>query len=524
MEARRRRRRGGAARVTASVPELPALPTLRDAAARRAPVDVRLPRQGSAGSTPTGCCCGTGSGTSSGATTSTTSRARTASTGSTATSRSSRTPTFERPRRVRPPRRVPDRPEAARRRRATSTRSRGARRRGPGRRPSSASSARTASSHAVADGAIDVEVPCANLPAFRSWVLGLLEHAEVLGPAGRARRRRRVAAARMAAGRWRQRVTAHRPRNACSRLLVMLPWLMERGEVPLAEVAQRFGITPEEVAADLELAAMCGLPPFVDEMIDVFIDDDVVVVGVPRLFTRPLRLTAPEGFALVAAGRAAMQLPGRRPRPARSGAVCRSWRPRSATTPSSSTCPARRRRRPRSTVLTAAIGAAERLAVRYWTASRDEVTERTITPRRVVHDRGEWYVVADDQRSGERRTFRVDRFESLAADRRARRRRRTPASVRSRVEWFADGGLPQVTLRLAPAARVGGRALPGRRRRRARRRRRRGHVSRWPASAGSSGCCCGSGDRGRGARAGSELAPSSRRRRGSARCCARYGE
>jgi hypothetical protein len=27
-----------------------------------------------------------------------------------------------------------------------------------------------------------VEVPCANLPAFRSWVLGFVEHAEVLGP------------------------------------------------------------------------------------------------------------------------------------------------------------------------------------------------------------------------------------------------------------------------------------------------------------------------------------------------------
>jgi predicted DNA-binding transcriptional regulator YafY len=33
-----------------------------------------------------------------------------------------------------------------------------------------------------ADGSIDVHVPCANIPAFRSWVLGLLDHAEVLGP------------------------------------------------------------------------------------------------------------------------------------------------------------------------------------------------------------------------------------------------------------------------------------------------------------------------------------------------------
>ena len=33
------------------------------------------------------------------------------------------------------------------------------------------------------DGAVEVEVPCANLPAFRSWLLGFAEHAEVIEPA-----------------------------------------------------------------------------------------------------------------------------------------------------------------------------------------------------------------------------------------------------------------------------------------------------------------------------------------------------
>jgi predicted DNA-binding transcriptional regulator YafY len=32
------------------------------------------------------------------------------------------------------------------------------------------------------DGSVDVEVPCANLAAFRSWLLGFLDHAEVLAP------------------------------------------------------------------------------------------------------------------------------------------------------------------------------------------------------------------------------------------------------------------------------------------------------------------------------------------------------
>ena len=33
------------------------------------------------------------------------------------------------------------------------------------------------------DGAVEVEVPCANLPAFRSWLLGFVEYAEVIEPA-----------------------------------------------------------------------------------------------------------------------------------------------------------------------------------------------------------------------------------------------------------------------------------------------------------------------------------------------------
>ena len=32
------------------------------------------------------------------------------------------------------------------------------------------------------DGSVEVEVPCANRPAFRSWLLGFAEHAEVLAP------------------------------------------------------------------------------------------------------------------------------------------------------------------------------------------------------------------------------------------------------------------------------------------------------------------------------------------------------
>ncbi|MET0145680.1 MAG: WYL domain-containing protein [Ilumatobacteraceae bacterium] len=235
-------------------------------------------------------------------------------------------------------------------------------------------------------------------------------------------------------------------------LLVMLPWLMERGEVPLADVARHFRMPVEQVVADLELAAMCGLPPFVDEMIDVFIDEDVVVVGVPRLFTRPLRLTAPEGFALVAAGRAAMQLPGADP----DGPLGRGLQKLAAALGDDGVVvdlPLAPAIEATIEVVGDAVRTAERLDVEYWTPSRDEVTARTITPRQVVHDRGEWYVIADDGRSGERRTFRIDRFESISRTGEHDPEARGGAPAGGTPDWFADAGLPRVTLKVSPAAR-----------------------------------------------------------------------
>jgi proteasome accessory factor C len=257
------------------------------------------------------------------------------------------------------------------------------------------------------------------------------------------------------------------PRNAedrLKRLLVMLPWLMEVGEVELAVVAERFDMTETAVQRDLELVAMCGLPPFVDEMIDVFVDDGVVFVGVPRLFTRPLRLTAPEGFALLAAGRAAMELPGADP----AGPLGRGLAKLAAALGDAGDPPevdavgtvaaraddtagvAIDLTRPAFTddVLEATATDAE-LRVRYYSPTRDSSAERTIVPRHVFADGGNWYVVADDERSGDRRTFRIDRMESLE---RTGRTRPTDDPAVAPETFFADADLPRAVLRLAPTA------------------------------------------------------------------------
>ena len=225
------------------------------------------------------------------------------------------------------------------------------------------------------------------------------------------------------------------------RLLVMLPWLMERTEASLVEMCHRFEISEAELVKDLELAAMCGLPPFVDEMVDVFIDEGMVYAGVPRLFTRPLRLTAPEGFALLAAARVAMQLPGADV----NGSLARALA-KLALALGDDAVVVDTPQPPATATVAEAAAKCERLHVTYWSAAADRRTEREITPRRVFVDGGAWYVIADDHLSGESRTFRIDRIEKVAATGVIDAPR--DVEVPTDGTWFADAELPTARLRL----------------------------------------------------------------------------
>lgn len=247
------------------------------------------------------------------------------------------------------------------------------------------------------------------------------------------------------------------PRNAqdrLRRLLVMLPWLMEAGEVPLADVAERFGMTEAQVTKDLELVAMCGLPPYVDEMIDVFVDDGMVFVGVPRLFTRPLALSAPEGFALLAAARLAMELPGADP----AGPLARGLSKLTAalgqagidTGSDGTSGVAVDLDRPEWTdVLVDAVASGAEVLIDYFSPARDEVTERRVVPRHVFADAGNWYVLADDDRSGERRTFRIDRMERVEA---TGVTHEPDPDVGAPSAFFVGAELPRARVRLMPRA------------------------------------------------------------------------
>jgi proteasome accessory factor C len=95
------------------------------------------------------------------------------------------------------------------------------------------------------------------------------------------------------------------------RLLVILAHLSEVGSASLVALAQRFSMEEDELVAELELAACCGLPPYTpDQLLELVVDGDRVFAFGLDALRRPPRLTPDEGFALAAVTRALLSVPG----------------------------------------------------------------------------------------------------------------------------------------------------------------------------------------------------------------------
>lgn len=199
------------------------------------------------------------------------------------------------------------------------------------------------------------------------------------------------------------------PRSAEDRvrgLLIMLPWLMRRKSVSIAEMAQQFNMNEDDLIEDIEMASVCGVPPYTPfELTDMYIDEGFIHVGVNKQFDRNLRLSSSEAFGLELLAAAAQELPNFERRRELKSAVRKLRKVLrgglvDVDVESS----------PFVSVLTDACRTGERIAVKYWTPARNEVSQRILTARTVFSDRGHWYVSADDSQSGERRTFRIDRI------------------------------------------------------------------------------------------------------------------
>ncbi|MEV0083539.1 WYL domain-containing protein [Saccharopolyspora sp. NPDC050642] len=202
------------------------------------------------------------------------------------------------------------------------------------------------------------------------------------------------------------------------RLLALVPYLLSRPGIPIADAAADFGVTEQQLRKDLELLWMCGLPGYgPGDLIDLSFESDSITVTYDAGMRRPLRLTASEATALLVALRALADTPGIADTDAVQRALAKVENAVGQARPAGVVVGLEGREGAvRPGVRSAVQDATTRrraLRMRYYTASRDEISERTVDPMRLLLIDGRSYLEAWCRSAAGVRMFRLDRIDDV---------------------------------------------------------------------------------------------------------------
>lgn len=197
------------------------------------------------------------------------------------------------------------------------------------------------------------------------------------------------------------------------RLLAVLSWLAQRGQVTLVELGERFKMTPEQLVSDLELAACCGLPPYTpDRLMEIIVGEELVEAQLGPELGRPRRLSAQEGFAIAAAARASAAARGVELDD--SDPLARALEKLEAALGNSGLVGVELGEPAHLATVREALSSGSQLRIDYMSAWRDARSERVVDPVGLTAYGGYWYLDAWCHTAGGTRRFRVDRI--LAAE------------------------------------------------------------------------------------------------------------
>ena len=206
------------------------------------------------------------------------------------------------------------------------------------------------------------------------------------------------------------------PRNSVDRLgrlLNLVPYLLARPGILIAEAAADLDVSERQLREDLELLWVCGLPGYgPGDLIDMALDGDRVTISHDAGIDRPLRLTQDEALALVVALRMLAETPGTGSRDVIERALAKIENAAGdlADAPVAVKLPANAEKLDQ---VRAAVEGGHALRMTYYTAARDETTERVVDPMRVLMVGGRAYLEAWCRRAEATRMFRVDRIDAF---------------------------------------------------------------------------------------------------------------
>ncbi len=235
------------------------------------------------------------------------------------------------------------------------------------------------------------------------------------------------------------------------RLLAMVPWIAANDGPTIEEVCQRFAITPEELAADLDVMWLVGVPPYTpDALVDVVIEDERVWVHFGDVFAKPQRLTPDQAVALLSAGASVLALPGADLDGSLSRGVAKLAEVLNVDAAQVLDVDLGGGDPAIVTTLREAVRDRRRVHLDYYSYGRDTRTERDVDPYVLHAEDGALYLLGwCHQAAGERR-FRVDRIASAEL---LEERFDPPADGEPSTVFQPDDDDPRVRLRLAPEAR-----------------------------------------------------------------------
>jgi proteasome accessory factor C len=197
------------------------------------------------------------------------------------------------------------------------------------------------------------------------------------------------------------------------RLLNLVPYLLARPGILIAEAAADLDVSERQLREDLELLWVCGLPGYgPGDLIDMALDGDRVTISHDAGIDRPLRLTQDEALALVVALRMLAETPGTGSRDVIERALAKIENAAGdlADAPVAVKLPANAEKLDQ---VRSAVEGGHALRMTYYTAARDETTERVVDPMRVLMVAGRAYLEAWCRRAEATRMFRVDRIDAF---------------------------------------------------------------------------------------------------------------
>jgi proteasome accessory factor C len=197
------------------------------------------------------------------------------------------------------------------------------------------------------------------------------------------------------------------------RLLSLVPYLLARPGVPIADAAAAFGVDERQLRRDLELLWMCGLPGYgPGDLVDLSFTGDTVTVTEDAGMRRPLRLTTAEATALLVGLRTLGDLPGMVDTDAVRRATAKIERA-VGEGPAGVAVDITPQEQATTATIRAALEDGRALRIRYYTAGRDAVTRRTVDPLRLLLVEGRGYLEAWCRRATAVRLFRLDRVDEV---------------------------------------------------------------------------------------------------------------